>query len=84
MVMLYVGGQCVGKLPEDAHLLAEYAADGYRVELRDDAGQRLAKLIPENEPLVPWDRSIDAAEIERRLAGEFLTFEEMEKRLGWK
>lgn len=86
MVTLYVGGKPVGTLADAERLLPELVRDQQTAELRDEAGVPLATLTPRlpAEPVVPWDPSIDMAEVERRLAGEFLTFEEMEKRLGWK
>lgn len=88
MVMLYVGGKKVGALEDVERLLAELAATRQKVELRNEAGQPIAVLTPTppldpNEPLVPWDPSITAEEIERRLAEPGYTFEEVKKKLGW-
>ena len=83
MIALYVGGHYIGKLPEDAGLMAEYAADGYRVELRDQTGGRIARLIPDRETPVPWDPTITQEELDRRAAEPGLTVDELRKRLGW-
>lgn len=86
MVMLYVGGKPAGTLADAGPLLAEPARDGRTAEFRDEAGVPLGTFtlrLPA-EPLVPWDASIDEAEIQRRLAGEFVSFAEFERRLGLK
>jgi hypothetical protein len=79
VVMLYVGGKCVGRLPEDAKLLAEHAASGRAFELRDEAGWRIGQYVPEAEPTL----DLGPEEIQRRLAEPGYTYEEMKKRLGW-
>ena len=86
MVVLYVGGKPVGTLADAERLLPGFVRDNQAVEFRDDAGVPLGTFTPQRsaEPLVPWDPSIDAAEIERRLAGEFVTLDELGRRLGWK
>jgi hypothetical protein len=82
MVMLYVGDKLVGRLPEDAGLLAEHVANGRAVEVRDEAGGRLGRFVPDvvppDDPLV-----LSPEELERRLTGEFLSYDEFKKRLGW-
>lgn len=83
MVMLYVGGKYVGKLPEDAGVLTEYVASGHRVEWRDESGAVVARTIPDPEPLVPWDHSITKEDLDRIRAEPGLAFEEVRKRLGW-
>jgi hypothetical protein len=86
MVTLYVAGKPVGTLADAERLLPGFVRDRQTVELRDEAGVPLATLTPRlpAEPLVPWDPSIDMAELERRMAEPGYTLEEMEKRLGWK
>ncbi|MFO0852093.1 MAG: hypothetical protein U0871_26545 [Gemmataceae bacterium] len=89
MVALYVAGRKVGTLADVERLLPEFVAKNQRVEFRDDAGNSLGTFSPHSprqpgEPLVPWDPSIDEAEIERRLTGEFLSLDELRARLGWK
>lgn len=81
MVMVKVGGKTVS-WTEAEKLFAE-AARTQPVEFRDEQGQVIATTVPVSEPIIPWDPSITQAEIERRLAGEFVTFDEMKKRLGW-
>lgn len=83
MVMLYVGGHMMGRLPQDADVFTRLVAAGERVELRDETGKRVARVMPDNEPIVPWDPSITREEIERRMAEPGLTFDEVKKRLGW-
>jgi hypothetical protein len=81
--MLYVGGHYMGKLHEDPDLLARLVRAGERVELRDESGNQLGKVIPAHEPLIPWDPTITREEIDRRMAEPGLTFDEVKKRLGW-
>jgi len=81
--MLYVGGHMIGRLPQDGDVLARLVAAGERVELRDETGKRMARVMPDNEPLVPWDPTITREEIERRMTEPGLTFDEVKKRLGW-
>lgn len=68
MVALYVGGRQVGSLNENPELIESFVRDGWRVELRDPTGTVLAKVIPENEPLVPWEPTITREELDRRAA----------------
>jgi hypothetical protein len=67
----------------EAEKLFAETARTQSVEFRDEQGQVIATTVPGSEPLVPWDPTITQEEIERRLAGEFVTFDEMKKRLGW-
>lgn len=83
MTMLYVGGHCVGRLPENANLLVELLRGGDRVELRDETGLRIGRLVPENEPLVPWDPSLTEEDLDRIASEPGLTLEELKKQLGW-
>ena len=51
----------------------------------DDFGDLVGTFLPKQkelppEPLVPWDPSITMEEIERRMAGPFLTLDEYRKR----
>jgi hypothetical protein len=86
MVMLYVGGKPVGTLADAERLLPELVRDGQTAEFRDEAGVPLGTFTPRlpAEPLVPWDPSIDAAELDRRMAEPGYTLEELRARLGWK
>ena len=83
MVMLYVGGKCVGRLPEDAGLFAEHVSGGRAVEMRSEAGGRLGLFVP--DPPVPSPDPLDLTPEEdaRRMAEPGFTFEEVKKRLGW-
>lgn len=88
MVTLFANGRKVGTLADDEALVAELAANPREIELRDDTGKVLARVIPEpalnpSEPLIPWEPDITREEIERRMAEPGLTFEEVKKRLGW-
>lgn len=88
MVTLYVGGQKVGTLDDAPKLIAEFITHNVPIEFRDDTGELVGTFLPKQpplppEPLVPWDPSITQEEIDRRMAGEFLTFDEVKKRLGW-
>ena len=83
MVMLYVGGHLMGRLPQDADVLTKLVAAGERVEFRDETGKRVARVLPDNEPLVPWDPSISQADLDRIAAEPGVPFEEVKKRLGW-
>jgi hypothetical protein len=84
MVMLYVGGHYMGKLHDDPDLLTRLVRAGERVELRDETGNQLGRVIPTREPLIPWDPSITREEIDRRKAEPGLTLDELRERLGWK
>lgn len=79
MVMLYVGGKCVGRLPEDAKLFTDQVASGQPVELRDESGWRIGRYVPEAEPTL----DLSPEEIQRRLAEPGYTWEEAKKRMGW-
>lgn len=83
MVTLYVGGQKV-EWEEAAKRFADPSAEAEAIELRDDAGKVVARVrleFAENDP--DWVKAITPEEIERRMAGEFLTFDELKQRLGW-
>ena len=83
MVQLYVAGRMAGTLADSDRVLREAAAANQPVEYREPDGRVLGTFTPAAEPLVPWDPSITREEITRREAGEFVTFEEVKKRLGW-
>lgn len=88
MVGLYVAGEKVGNLSESPHLLDDFITRSIPVEFRNDAGVLLGCFMPilpsiASEPLVPWDPTITHEEVERRLKGPFVTFEELKRRLGW-
>jgi hypothetical protein len=85
MVELYVAGRLAGTLAESDRVIREAAANNQPVEYRAPGGRLLGTFTPAPpaEPPCPWDPSITWEEIERRLAGEFLTFDELKARLGW-
>ena len=82
MVTLYVDDKPVGTWAEAEKLFAETARTR-PIEFRDEGGRVIATSVPRAEPLIPWDSAITREEIDRRLAGPFLTWEEVQKRLGW-
>lgn len=89
MVSLYVAGEKVGTLTEDGKLFAEFIARHVPVEFRDDSGEVVGRYTPIQpaippEPLVPWVPMITQEDLDRRMAGPFVTFNEVKKRLGWR
>lgn len=87
MVTLYADGKPIAWADAE-RLVPECIARNQRVELRNDAGLQVGLITPTpapdpSEPLVPWDASITREELERRMAGPFVTFDELKKRLGW-
>lgn len=84
MVQLYVAGQKAGTLEDAARVIPEAAAKNQPVEFRRDDGRVMGTFTPAPaEPLVPWDPSITWEDVERIRAGEFVTWEEAKKRMGW-
>lgn len=88
MVTLYVAGEPVGTLADAEKVIAENLARNSPVEFRDETGEVVGRFLPAQkpnpaEPLVPWDPSITREEIDRRLAGPFLTWDEAKKWMGW-
>ncbi len=88
MVTLHVAGQKVGTLADAEKLIAEFIGRNCPIEFRDDSGQLVGTFFPKqlptpSEPLIPWDPTITREEVDRRLAGQFVTFDELKKRLGW-
>jgi hypothetical protein len=84
MVELYVAGQKAGTVADSDRIIREAAANYQPVEYREPGGRVLGTFTPAHvEPPCPWDPSITWEEIERRLAGEMLTFDELKKRMGW-
>ena len=84
MVTAFVDGRSIGPALDLHQLLADYTARQVRVELRDDAGQALAELVPANAapalsgaPICPWEPGLDQAEIQRRIAEGGMTFDAM-------
>jgi hypothetical protein len=80
MITLYVNGKPLGPWAESEQLFQE-AVGTQRVEFRDGSGRVIAACVPAPEP--DWVAKITPEETQRRMAGEFVTFEEMKKRLGW-
>jgi hypothetical protein len=83
MVMLYVAGKPIGTLAEAEKLLPEILARGDELEFRDETGITLRKYTATPGPIIPWEPSVTQEEVDRRIAGEFVTFDEVKKRLGW-
>jgi hypothetical protein len=83
MVTLYVGGQKVAWA--DAEKVFANPPAGVRdIELRDDDGKLLARVVPERAAEDPdWVKAITPEEIERRMAGPFMTLDEFRKQQGW-
>jgi hypothetical protein len=84
MVTLYVAGQKV-EWADAAKRFAQPSVEAEPIELRDDSGKVVARMkleFAENDP--DWVKAITPEEIERRMAGEFLTFDELKQQLGWK
>ncbi len=79
MVTLFVGGKAVSWA--DAEKLFAEAAPTQEIEFRNAAGRVIAISTPVDEP--DWVKAITPEETARRMAGPFLTFEEMKQRLGW-
>jgi hypothetical protein len=85
MVTLYVRGQRVS-WAEAEKALAETPAGVNEIELRNDAGRILARVLPESLARADdpdWVKAITPEEIERRLAEPFMTLEEFKKQQGW-
>lgn len=88
MYTLYAEGKPVGTLADAARLIPELIAKNQRVELRDDDGVQVGVVTPTpkpdpSAPVIPWEPNVTREELERRLNGPFVTFEELKKRLGW-
>jgi len=80
MVTLYVGGQKIAWADAEK-VVAESVARSHPIELRNDAGKVIARVVPEpDEP--DWVKGITPEEIERRQAGPFLTLDEYRARAG--
>jgi hypothetical protein len=82
MVTLYVGGQKVAWA--DAEKLFANLPGGARdIELRNDDGKVVARVAPQSiAPLADdpdWVKAITPEEIERRMAGPFMTLDEFKQ-----
>jgi hypothetical protein len=81
MVTLYVGGQRVAWADAEK-VFANLANETQRIELRNDTGRVVARVIPEangKEDDPDWVRAITPEETARRLAGPFMTLDEYRK-----
>jgi hypothetical protein len=85
MVTLYVGGQKVAWVDAE-NIISNPPAGSRDIELRNDDGKVLARVIPQSMTLPPddpdWVKAITHEEIERRLAGPFMTLEEYKQERG--
>ncbi len=82
MVALYVGGNKVGTVSDLEKLLPGFVAARAEVELRDDAGTTLARIVPP-EPLCPWNPSLTRQDLDRMHAqGGGISLAEFWKRMG--
>lgn len=83
MVALYVKGQKVGTWADSEQLVSQLAKDPREVELRDETGKLIARIVPAAEPLCPWDPTLTKEEIDRRIAeGGGMTLKEFWKKMG--
>lgn len=87
MVTAYVNGRPVGVWAGAEQLIAGIGT-AREIELRDDTGKVLGRVIPAagatpGEPVVPWDPTITPEELDRRAAEPGFSIDEVRKRLGW-
>lgn len=83
MVTLYVGGQKVAWADVEK-LFSNSLTPPREIELRDEAGQVVARFVPETPSEDPdWVKAITPEEIERRRAEPFMTLDEFKKQQGW-
>ena len=80
MIKLYANGKPLGTWSEAERLFQE-SAGTQAIEFCDASGLVFATSTPATEP--DWVAGITPEETQRRLAGEFVTFDELKKRLGW-
>lgn len=89
MITLYVQGQPVGTEADLASLLPQLLAQKLPVELRNEEGRVLGRLVPEGgeprppEPIVPWEPELTEADLERIRQQPGFTFDEVKRLLGW-
>ena len=87
MVTLYVGGQKVAWADAEK-VIANPPAGASDIELRNDAGEVVARFRAESagpsQDDPDWVRDITPEEIERRMAGPFMTLDEFKKQRGQK
>lgn len=82
MVQLYVDGERIASWAEGESKLAEYAALGKEIEVRDEAGTTMGRIVPCG-PLCPWDPTLTKEkmdEISKRGGG--VSLKELLKRIG--
>ena len=82
MVALYVGGNRVGTMADAEELFLKFASRNEAVELRDDAGLRIGRFVPDAEPICPWEPTLTKEEMDRRCAQPGKSLEEILARLG--
>jgi hypothetical protein len=82
MITLHVAGQAVGTASDLPRLLPELLARKVEVELRDESGKAVGRLMPP-EPLCPWEPELTREELNRRSeAGGGIPLSEFWKRMG--
>ncbi|HET6575497.1 MAG TPA: hypothetical protein VFG68_17980 [Fimbriiglobus sp.] len=82
MVTLYVAGQPVGTWAESEQRVAELAAQNLEIELRDETGKVIGRVIPP-EPIIPWHPEMTREDIDRMIAqGGGVPLAEFWKRMG--
>lgn len=85
MVVLYVAGQRIGTSSDLDRLLPEYLAKRVEIELRDDEGKSLGRIVPDAEPIIPWHPEVTGDDITRMIEKrDGVPLSEIWKRLGVK
>ncbi|HEY1187448.1 MAG TPA: hypothetical protein VGE74_07305 [Gemmata sp.] len=83
MVTLYVSGEKVSTLADAPRLIAEFLTKNRPVEFRNEGGTVLGTFLPRQKEPPPdepdWVKAVTPEETARRMAGPFLTFEEIRK-----
>jgi hypothetical protein len=84
MVAMLVNGQKIGTLEDLIRAIRGAAENNQSVEFREPDGRMIGAFDPaEDELPAPWDPSITWEQLEQMRSGEFLTWEEAKKRMGW-
>jgi hypothetical protein len=84
MVAMVVNGHEVGTFEDAIRVIRDAAANKLVLEFREPNGEVIGTFAPRAaEPLVPWDPTITREELDRRLAGPGLAWDEAKKWMGW-